>query len=639
MDLLPCKRKILQNNLIPFFPNMPQESLDKIGSSGDSRRLKRLAVSATRVTEHSYWLFWLLLPGKNSSADVFKLSAISLVFTAFFLFVSEYTFPGGSYQFTDYARTLFHGVTRPDLYIRDIGYPLLLLLTGYTLTYSFIGVTLLQAAMAWAIPLLVYGSVARVSRWAAFYAAVATILSLSPFIYMKFMHHDLPYIFFSMLTLYLAIVFLSSGRRGYLYLAIASLIAVSLIRPGGNALAAPLLLVVLVLKPSKWRHYLLCALVVAICALAYAAHRVSLLGETPQGHVPSYFGHQIFYNLYVNSADYGVRVEPSLGPATAHLFARAREQIKDGSLDSKALDEWYHAHNFPEPTKERWFTGFNGRPEAFIETLIQEPSHDYFEFFSFAEQDDRVFLDASLEIVKHYPIYPLRYTRRNLFLLLWSPGVAHGRYGGRSFAEEKIYFLPFTGSFAVEQVKAYVPPPGRDELLAPNSRLARSIIEWLDPTIDQWKRYYRDGNQVVFMLAAVALIGALFGQGALRAAACIAWLFLLYNATVTAAFAEPNYRYHFFLVPILLVCAGLGVAIIFGCVMWTARMLVRYLPLPGDLVNWLRPPVQFVVTGVTAFRNVPESLVNYRLLATLLAVAAVIAAVAWSTLLWSVAHA
>ena len=38
-----------------------------------------------------------------------------------------------------------------------------------------------------------------------------------------------------------------------------------------------------------------------------------VLGRTPEGSRPSYFGRQIFYNLYINSAEYGISITPALG--------------------------------------------------------------------------------------------------------------------------------------------------------------------------------------------------------------------------------------------------------------------------------------------------------------------------------------
>src|SRR6185295_1415090 len=127
----------------------------------------------------------------------FKIAVIAAVFALFFLFAAEYQFPGGAAQFTDYATALLTGEQKPNLGSRDIGYPLLLLLGGYGFTHSLIGLLAWHLVLAWAIPVTVYGIFGREYRHVGYYTALAVVLSLSPWLFLKFIHHDLPYIAFS----------------------------------------------------------------------------------------------------------------------------------------------------------------------------------------------------------------------------------------------------------------------------------------------------------------------------------------------------------------------------------------------------------------------------------------------------------
>jgi uncharacterized membrane protein len=92
--------------------------------------------------------------------------------------------------------------------------------------------------------------------------------------------------------------------------------------------------------------------------------------------------------------------------------------------------------------------------------------------------------------------------------------------------------------------------------------LRQSGSAWLRPALSKierkWKRNYRDVNQMAISLAVVALIAAVFRGGRFRLIVTITALFLLYNAAITAAFVEPNYRYHFFVFPMVLMLAGAG---------------------------------------------------------------------------------
>jgi hypothetical protein len=512
-----------------------------------------------------HWLTWLTIPGPSYQVGALKLAALSLVSTVFFLFVGELTFPGGAFQFTDYAKALIEGTAGPHLSARDIGYPLLLLATGYQFHHSFIGVILVQAAMAWAMPLLVYGAVGPFFRAAAYLAGLATIVSMSPYLFMKMIHHDQLYIFLSLLTIYLAIAYLRNSKIPYLYFAISALIAASLTRPAGNLLALPLLLLLWFFRPVAWKHYLACGLIVSLCMFTYAEHRTRLLGVTMEGSVPSYKGRQIFYNLYVNSPDFGVKVDESLGPATARLYAKARNELKKGSLEGERMNIWYRAHNFPDTAKYFWFTQFNGKNEAFIDSLINHPSHDYFEFFCWVETTDQVFLHSAIEIVRKYPLYPIQIMLKNAALFFWTPGYAHGRFGLSfdSFGREGLNFLPLNGDIATAQIEAYIPDPGKMELLSRDKALIlelRAKTEYLEKI---WKKNYEIFNQIAFILAVIALVGMIVSRNHSRPAIAVTWLFLLYNVLVTSAFAEPNYRYHFFVIPMLLVLAGLGAGFVF----------------------------------------------------------------------------
>ena len=98
----------------------------------------------------------------------------------------EFGFPGGPRQFVDYANAIIHDTTlQPSVAQRDAGYPLILILSGYPALNSLIPLLLIQAAFAIALPLLIYGSVRRLSVRIAYLTGLATILTLSPYYFMK----------------------------------------------------------------------------------------------------------------------------------------------------------------------------------------------------------------------------------------------------------------------------------------------------------------------------------------------------------------------------------------------------------------------------------------------------------------------
>lgn len=506
-----------------------------------------------------------LTPGRDFAGGKIKLAAWSLVGTLFFLYFGAITFPGGAFQFADYTTALVQGRGAPHLFARDIGYPLLLIGTGYLLTYSFAGVLLAQAAMAWAMPLLVYALLGRGHRVAAYYAGLATILSMAPYLFMTMIHHDQAYIFLSLVTAYWAVRYLTGGRRRDMYIAVVALVLTALTRPAGNLLALPLLMLFMLLRPANWRHYVAGATIVVLCATAYAAHRSALFADIPKEYSRSYAGRQIFYNVYVNSADFGVRVDSSAGPANSRLFAKARALLQTETLagEGPILADWYRVQNFTSAARIFSFGRFAGQDDRFINELTAHPSHDYFEFFCLVERDDAVFLEAAREIAAAHPDYLLRVALRNLKYFLWSPGYAHGRFRVRyeGLEPEQIYFLPMHPDVAASQVRAFVPSPAREQLLAPDPAYVRHVRTLVAPLEEAWKRMYHPVNQVTLTLAVLALLGALCGlPRSTRPAVLVLWLMLLYNAVVTCTFAEPNYRYHFFQLTLQIGLAGCGLA-------------------------------------------------------------------------------
>jgi hypothetical protein len=186
----------------------------------------------------------LFLPSKSWHVDAGKLALLGLGATTYFLFTSIYYFPAGADEFLYYARALAEGKTlAPAVSQRDIGYPFLLLLSGYTLNGSFIGITLIEAAFAILMPVLVYWSIVRASPTVAFYTGIVSIVSLAPIYFFKWIHHDQAYIFFIILVISLLANFLQSRQYGFLYCFTFAALAASFTRPAGNLLF-PVLLVI-----------------------------------------------------------------------------------------------------------------------------------------------------------------------------------------------------------------------------------------------------------------------------------------------------------------------------------------------------------------------------------------------------------
>jgi uncharacterized membrane protein YfcA len=138
--------------------------------------------------------------------------------TGFFLLLAPFSLPGGGNHFPLYADAIAHGLKLDPHYAqRDVGFPLLLLLTGYTLAGSFIGIALLQALFAILMPVLIYLAIYRFSRAAAFYAGLTAIVFLAPIYYMKWIHHDQTFIFFSLLMVTILLRYLEQRDQDFFF--------------------------------------------------------------------------------------------------------------------------------------------------------------------------------------------------------------------------------------------------------------------------------------------------------------------------------------------------------------------------------------------------------------------------------------
>ena len=86
------------------------------------------------------------LPSRSTHVNAGKLALIGMVFVTFFLFTAGYHFPGGAKHYPMWAEAIVSGETLPpDLAQREVGLPLLYILSGFPFTHSFIGITLIYA--------------------------------------------------------------------------------------------------------------------------------------------------------------------------------------------------------------------------------------------------------------------------------------------------------------------------------------------------------------------------------------------------------------------------------------------------------------------------------------------------------------
>ncbi len=161
----------------------------------------------------------LLSPSAIARVDRAKLTLLCTLAAIYFLFAAKTLLPGGAIHFVRYAEAIIQGtILAPEIASRDAGYPLLIILSGFPFSHSLIPLLLIQAGFAILLPLLIYEGLQRLSPMIAFYAGLASIAMLSPFYFMKMIHHDQTYIFFSTAMLCVLLIFVQTRRFRFLYL-------------------------------------------------------------------------------------------------------------------------------------------------------------------------------------------------------------------------------------------------------------------------------------------------------------------------------------------------------------------------------------------------------------------------------------
>jgi hypothetical protein len=523
----------------------------------------------------------LFVPSGSPHADRAKLALLSTLTATFFLFATKTWLPGGAGQFIKYADAIVHGTTLPpDVAARDAGYPLLIILSGYLSSHSFIPLLLIQAGFAILLPIVVYESLRRLSPMAAYYVGLASIITLSPFYFMKLIHHDQLYIFSVALMLCLLLIFVQTKQPRFLYFFTITAICASVARPAGNALFPLFLLIGYLAARGSILHYLACSAVFAAFVAGYAWHREVIFDMQHSAATPSYLGQQIFYNPYLNTLDYGIRLSPhDVGPNFTRAIDELRNRLQPSPMDSEfvatqygktgAKGEFARAHIDPLTTDE------------LMDQVLARPNWEYYTLLCIAN-DDHVLLAAALEIARTHPSLILRYSVRNFFHFIFDPGYKHSRYNLNPFRPEALPFFP--AEAAVDENITAFPARAVRELSFDPVLHEPSIVYLLFKAMQRaWLRSYKTEVVIIAWLMCVAWVtaavrlvqvvrpraksaamtepnsgGLVKSDNALVASIVIASLVFGYNAAVTAVFAEPDFRYRLASDLQAIVIAGLG---------------------------------------------------------------------------------
>jgi hypothetical protein len=527
---------------------------------------------------------WLL--PSTSAYDMMRIFMVSAAVGFFYLYFGSFSVETGVAGYGEWAEALVSGkgfIEQLDsglveqLKNRDVGMPLIMVIGGFPFTHSLIGVTIIQALVGMAMPLLAYSAIRPWFPVAAYYTAIASAICLAPFVLFKFIHHDQPYIFFSMLSLWLVNRYIYTARPANLYALALAVVASALIRQVGKGLF-PLMLTVCFIgrKDSAKRqyiHYLASILIFVGCAVGYSIYR----GKTV-GHLSTNLGTQAFFNIYLNSADFGVKLSSDLGPNMKLIVERAYNGLQPSPAEAILV----HRCNCGTPDfLAEHFYKYNA--DELLDRIFSIPNWEYLEYL-FLTVDDHVFLMASIEAALAHPLYVIKFTLRNAWQLLYDPGWVHAQNTIEPLIKGEHPLFPFGGDTTAGQgnVEDRTPDPAfREVSYIPLSRQPEWLKEFYYAIEKAWVDSYHPLTEISCYLILVTWFATCIGflYRIFRTPALARWsevwlservipaslgttALLLANIGITAALVDALYRYDYSLLMFKVMLAGIGGAVL-----------------------------------------------------------------------------
>lgn len=480
-----------------------------------------------------------LSPSSDVKSDEKRIFLIGAIFAFFMLIFLPIMVTPDSRSYIDLAFTI---TGKPDnsAYFRTPGYPLIMIASGVTLLKSFIGLILVQLAMALLIPVIIYRTLSDINHRAGCYAALISIFSLTPYLYMKAVLTEQSYIFFLLLSILLATKYFLTKSVMYIYLLSVALAAVIIIRPSSSLIFFIFLPLTIIFIPRKILHSI-AAIVIVVASMAFWAYLRPIVLNMPEskGSTSNLTGKALFFNAYLFSAG---EMNSTNGPGTAELINTLKEYLAD---NQPQIDDFLARTKDKNDEFKQYFYGrFKGDADALVREMFDHPSFTYFSFMWAImdkavgpEKSDRLQFDASLELLKKHPGTGLRFLFENLIGFSISQPLHPNhdldldiRIG---VLTPRIDILTFEG--ITDYMDGLPPRMVKEAAFEPLHKIlvpARRLLTKLAGII------YFDLRPFIFILMLFGVISLLRTTDH-RPIAVLCFLVVAYNALATSVFASP----------------------------------------------------------------------------------------------------
>lgn len=373
------------------------------------------------------------------------ITVLSIFVGVFYSLTASIHLAGGASHFLDWALALVGEteINKDDVAQRDIGFSLIVLLSGFTITKSFTGIIVIHLLFSIAMPIIIYLTIDKFNKLIAFISSLVCIFTLSPYVLIKFVYHDQTYIFFMILSAYCLIEYLRRDDSYiYLFFFTITILMASYSRSAGNYIYPILLLSAFIFKPNKTKYFIISILIFITGFSFYMAHRNAIFGS---GGNRAGVGLQSFYATYIplGSSEKKLGLSAEMGPNTAKLIEGLSDYIGDDVRNSRFYRD---LSSTPPDFLENYI--LNKTPTELKAAILSEPCEEYMWYlYGVFPNNDAIYRNVAFEIIKKYPLVYLKHILINYYSMLFSPGLHFGRYdlsGKRHSAG--VDFLPAQGT-------------------------------------------------------------------------------------------------------------------------------------------------------------------------------------------------
>jgi len=490
--------------------------------------------------------------GGVSGAAILAVSTLVATLIAMF---GGFVFFVDSVELVNYAARLAHfGI---GSYYYTIGYPLLIMLSGFVWTGSIVPVLVIQTVFAALMPWLAFKTFGPFDWRAGLASGIVCLASLTPFYFQNTFFHDETSLFFGFLSIVFASHFFHFRRERYIYLSSASAIFAYLAQPAVIGFFAACWGAFLLLSFYERRHFKHVLVALGIFAVTISGLKAFEKLSMRRDHLvsqPSQLGRQIFFNEYIlgsPSTKFDGVAADRLRTALVRFFANpppGLHQYVIGKIGTKK--EIY----------QRLFGRYESQPIQLVNEMFAAPNPDYFNVMwnlpdLSGQITDRMFLSASLAFIYSHPLAVAGYVWGNLIdFTVGPPWECRGdAVYPACRAEVGAIFYPAL-SDAVTLTRGQVPDHAFRFLTT-----RRASNGWLmQSSVGLWQWVYYDFRLVLLGAMVLGLAASFWMPSGLRWALGTVVAAYVLVALSYSFLVEPVLRYQVLVISICAFAAGAG---------------------------------------------------------------------------------